>query len=60
MATNLGNPAMANVIALGTVVAKSGIVKVESVEAILKKSFKEKLLKMNLAALHKSVELVAK
>ena len=58
MASGLGHVGMANVIALGAMVAKNGMVKKESLEAILRERFKGKTLEMNITALHKGVALV--
>jgi 2-oxoglutarate ferredoxin oxidoreductase subunit gamma len=54
----LGHSGMANVIALGAVVAKNGMIKTESLETILGKHFKGKMLEMNISALYKGVALV--
>jgi 2-oxoglutarate ferredoxin oxidoreductase subunit gamma len=58
MANELGHSGMANVIALGAVVAKNGMIKTESLETILGKHFKGKMLEMNISALYKGVALV--
>lgn len=58
MANELGHAGMANVIALGAMIAKNGMVKRESLEAILRKRFKDKTLEMNLNALREGVALV--
>jgi 2-oxoglutarate ferredoxin oxidoreductase subunit gamma len=58
MANQLGNAGMANVIALGAMATKSGMIKAESLEAILRKWFKGKTLEMNITALHKGVALI--
>lgn len=58
MASELGHAGMANVIALGAMVAKNGMIKAESLEAILRKRFKGRTLEMNITALHKGVALV--
>jgi len=60
MASELGHVGMANVIALGAMVAKNGMIKAESLEAILRKRFKGKTLEKNILALHKGVALVMK
>ena len=57
MANELGHAGMANVIALGAMIARNGMVKKESLEAILRERFKGKTLEMNLDALHKGVAL---
>jgi 2-oxoglutarate ferredoxin oxidoreductase subunit gamma len=57
MANKLGHSGMANVIGLGAVVAKNGMIKKESLEAILGKWFEGKMLEMNIAALHKGIAL---
>jgi 2-oxoglutarate ferredoxin oxidoreductase subunit gamma len=58
MANELGHAGMANVIALGAMVAKTGMIRAESLEEILRKRFKDKMLEMNIKALNKGVALV--
>jgi 2-oxoglutarate ferredoxin oxidoreductase subunit gamma len=58
MASILGHSGMANVIALGAVVAKNGMIKKESLEAILGKWFEGKMLEMNITALNKGIALI--
>ena len=58
MASELGHVGMANVIVLGSMVAKNGMIKTESLETVLRKRFKGKTLEMNIQALHKGVALV--
>ncbi len=58
MANELGHSGMANVIALGAIVAKNGMVKTESLETMLRRRFKDHMLEMNITALRKGVALV--
>jgi 2-oxoglutarate ferredoxin oxidoreductase subunit gamma len=58
MANKLGHSGMANVIALGAVVAKNRMIRVESLEAILGRRFTGKMLEMTIKALYKGVALV--
>lgn len=58
MAEELGHLGMANVIALGAMAAKSGMIKPESLEEVLRERFDGKSLEMNIKALHKGVALV--
>ncbi len=58
MANALGHSGMANVIALGAMVAQNRMVKTESLESILRRRFKDRMLEMNITALRKGVALV--
>ena len=59
MANELGHSGVANVIALGAMITKSGMIKIESLETVLKKRFKGKAGAMNITALQKGVTLTA-
>jgi len=58
MASEMGHVGMANVIALGAMMTKIGLIKTESLEAILREEFKGRTLDMNITALHRGVALV--
>ena len=58
MANELGHSGVANVIALGAMITKSGMIKIESMGAILRKRFHGKVVDLNILALHKGIELV--
>ncbi|MBW2631993.1 MAG: 2-oxoacid:acceptor oxidoreductase family protein [Deltaproteobacteria bacterium] len=58
MANELGHSGVANVIALGAMITKSGMIKIESLEKMLQKRFKGKAVDMNVTALRKGVTLV--
>ena len=51
MANELGHSGVANVIALGAMIAKSGMIKAESMERVLRKHFSGKVAEMNVKAL---------
>ncbi len=59
MANKLGHSGVANVIALGAMITKSGMIKIESLEKMLQKRFKGKVFDMNVTALREGVTLVA-
>lgn len=60
VANELGNSKVANMVALGAYLEKTGILTIDSIVAAMKKVFagKEKLLPVNEAALRKGAELV--
>ncbi|MFW6297891.1 MAG: 2-oxoacid:acceptor oxidoreductase family protein [Desulfosalsimonas sp.] len=59
MAEELGHSGTANVIALGAMAAKSGMIKPESLEEVLRERFSGNTLEMNLKALQKGIALVS-
>ncbi|MFW6052338.1 MAG: 2-oxoacid:acceptor oxidoreductase family protein [Desulfosalsimonas sp.] len=59
MAGELGHSGMANVIALGAMAARSGMIKAESLEEVLRERFAGESLEMNIKALYKGVGLVS-
>ncbi|GBF32392.1 2-oxoglutarate oxidoreductase gamma subunit [Desulfocucumis palustris] len=60
MARNLGHTGTANMIALGAMSAVTGLVKVASLESVIKKRFSGKVADMNIMALCSGVDLIAK
>lgn len=50
-AIDLRNELSVNILALGTVVAKTGVVKLETLEKVIRKRFKDSAVEMNLKAL---------
>jgi 2-oxoglutarate ferredoxin oxidoreductase subunit gamma len=58
MADCMGHKGVANVIALGAMIAHTPFLQVESLEAVLRKRFKGKTLDMNIRALHKGSSLL--
>jgi 2-oxoglutarate ferredoxin oxidoreductase subunit gamma len=59
MASRMGNVGMANIIALGCMAKRIGMVRVESLEAVIRKRFSGKVLEQNLRALQAGVDLDA-
>lgn len=59
MASKIGNAGTANVIALGLIARKTGLVLPESLAEVLQGRFSGKTLIMNMTALQKGVELAA-
>ncbi|MDY6844176.1 MAG: 2-oxoacid:acceptor oxidoreductase family protein [Thermodesulfobacteriota bacterium] len=59
IATEMGNSRGANMVFLGVLIAKTGIVSTEAIEAEMNEKYKEKgeILSANLAALHKGLEI---
>jgi 2-oxoglutarate ferredoxin oxidoreductase subunit gamma len=57
MASELGHLGTANVMALGVLIEKSGMIKLESLAKVLRKHFKGKTLEMNISALHMGAAL---
>ncbi|MDD5169858.1 MAG: 2-oxoacid:acceptor oxidoreductase family protein [Syntrophales bacterium] len=59
-ASKMGNVGMANIIALGYMATVTGMVKTQSLAAVIKERFSGKVLEMNLKALQTGKELAAK
>jgi len=59
-ASDLGNEGSVNILALGTVAAKTGIVKMETLEQMLRKRFKGDTVEMNLKVLAAGCNLAAR
>lgn len=60
MASKMGHVGMANIIALGYMAEKNGMVKQESLASVIKERFTGKTLEMNLKALQAGAELAAR
>jgi 2-oxoglutarate ferredoxin oxidoreductase subunit gamma len=61
IATSLGNPRAANMVALGAYLGATGAVSIEEVEAVIRETFsaKPQLVEINLQALHRGFDLGA-
>ncbi|MCG8400639.1 MAG: 2-oxoacid:acceptor oxidoreductase family protein [Firmicutes bacterium] len=60
MANLLGHVGMANIFALGAMSNLTGVVKTESLAAVLRRRFAGELVEMNIKALHTGINLVEK
>ena len=60
LAEQLGKVGTANVIALGAIIAVTGIVKPESLEASIKEDLKVSLQEINIKAMHLGMSLILK
>ena len=59
MANALGHAGIANVIALGAMIAKSGMINAESLEKVLRRRFSGKTAEINVKALREGVALAS-
>jgi len=59
-ASDLGNELSVNILALGTVAAKTGVVKMETLEQMIRKRFKGAAVEMNLKVLAAGRDLAAR